>query len=111
MFPGSRLILLGLRGSGKTTYLAALWHLLEAAEIPTQLTVDVLQPHREYLNKVRDEWLSFKELGRTSIRGTETVSLTLRDTITGVPTEITLPDISGELFRLQWAMRKATRTY
>ncbi len=105
------MLLLGLKGSGKTTYLAALWHLLEAGEAPAALALDALQPDREYLNRIRDNWLAFEEVGRTPIRGAETVSLVLRDRHKNSTAEVTIPDLSGESFRLQWAMRKTQRAY
>jgi double-GTPase-like protein len=111
MSDGSRLLLLGLKGSGKTSYLAALWHLLEASELPSLLTIDALQPDREYLNQIRNNWLAFKEVGRTSIRTVQSVSLALRDKSINKKIDLTVPDLSGESFRLQWSMRKATRAY
>jgi hypothetical protein len=111
MSAGSRLLLLGLRGSGKTSYLAALWHLIEAGDIASSLKAAVLQPNREYLNRIRDSWLKFQEVGRTSLRAQETISLLLQDTTTGNSVDITIPDLSGESLRLQWAMRKATTLY
>lgn len=111
MSNGSRLLLVGLRGSGKTSYLAALWHLIEAGEVSTSLISPQLQPDREYLNRIRDSWLRFQEVGRTSLRSQEMVTLLLREAKTGATITINLPDLSGELFRLQWATRKATRSY
>src|SRR4051812_5565967 len=111
MSSGSRLLLIGLRGSGKTSYLAALWHLVEAGELPTALVTSELQPDRQHLNRIRDNWLQFQEVGRTSLRSQEVISLLLRDTVTGTRIDMTLPDLSGELFRLQWATRKATKFY
>jgi hypothetical protein len=100
----------GLRGSGKTSYLAALWHEVEAGEIPTALTSSELQPDREHLNQIREKWLSFQEVGRTSLRSQETVSLLLRD-VSGAKVDVVVPDLSGELYRLQWVNRKVTRSY
>jgi hypothetical protein len=111
MSDGSRLLLMGLRGSGKTSYLAALWHLVEAGELPAALVTSQLQPDRQYLNGIRDNWLMFREVGRTSLRSQEMVSLLLRDAQTDASIDIIVPDLSGELFRLQWATRKATRQY
>jgi ABC-type dipeptide/oligopeptide/nickel transport system ATPase subunit len=111
MSSGSRLLLVGLRGSGKTSYLAALWHLIEAGEIPTSLASSQLQPDRQYLNRIRDSWLTFQQVGRTSLRSPETVSLLLRDAATNANIHITLPDLSGELFRLQWVTRRAALPY
>jgi len=111
MSSGSRLLLIGLRGSGKTSYLAALWHLIEAGELPTALLSSQLQPDRTYLNQIRESWLKFEEVGRTSLRGQEIASLLLRDARTGANIDVTVPDLSGEFFRLQWATRRATRQY
>jgi hypothetical protein len=108
---GVNLLLLGLRGSGKTSYLAALWHLVEAGELPASFTSVQLQPDREYLNRIRDNWLRFEEVGRTPLGGQETLSLLLRDTATGALVDLNVPDLSGESFRLQWTLRKATRHY
>jgi hypothetical protein len=108
---GSRLLLVGLRGSGKTSYLAALWHLIEAGELPTSLSSSQLQPDRQYLNRIRDAWLRFEQVGRTSLRSPETVSLLLTDVATSYDIHITLPDLSGELFRLHWANRRAALSY
>jgi hypothetical protein len=100
-----------MRGSGKTSFLAALWHLIEAGEISASFVASQLQPDREYLNRIRDNWLKFQQVGRTSLRSQETVSLQLRDTQKDSAVDLTLPDLSGELFRLQWVTRKATRPY
>jgi double-GTPase-like protein len=107
----SRLLMLGLRGSGKTTYLAALWHYLESAELQGGLSVPQLQPDRDYLNKLRNSWLALWAVGRTSSRAPSEISLCLQDRATERNIEISLPDISGELFRLQWANRKAPSAY
>jgi hypothetical protein len=102
---------LGLRGSGKTTFLAALWHYLESAEVTDQLEIPQLQPDRDYLNSIRTNWLSVKPVGRTSLRSTTTVSLSLHDKLANSDIEISIPDLSGESFRLQWSTRKAPSTY
>jgi GTPase SAR1 family protein len=109
MSGGSKFLMVGLRGSGKTTFLAALWHYLESNEINGRLTVPQLQPDRDYLNAARNNWLALKPVGRTSMRSNNEVSLTLRDSKRA--TEISLPDLSGESFRLQWMTRKAPRAY
>jgi hypothetical protein len=109
--PNSNLLMIGLRGSGKTTYLAALWHYLESAEIGDRLSVPILQPDRDYLNAVRNNWLALKPVGRTSLRTRVTVSLMLEDNVTARRIEVTVPDLSGESFRLQWSTRKAPKPY
>jgi len=111
MLNGSKLLMLGLKGSGKSSFLAALWHVMEAAEISPALMVEDLQPDRKYLNWLRDNWLSLRDLPRTSMQVTETVSMTLKERTSGKKVEITLPDQSGESFRLQWDSRTTSRSY
>lgn len=105
------LLMVGLKGSGKTSYLAALWHFLEASEIPGRLSTPELQPDREYLNSIRTKWLAGQQVGRTPARGTHSVVLPVRDLQTGSDARIELPDLSGETFLMQWATRKATASY
>ena len=49
MSADSKVLLVGLSGSGKTTYLAALWHLLEAGECSASFQIGMLQPNRTCL--------------------------------------------------------------
>jgi GTPase SAR1 family protein len=107
----SKYLMVGLRGSGKTTFLAALWHYLESHEIDGRLSLPQLQPDRDYLNAVRNSWLALKPVGRTSMRANNEISLAVFDKEVGSTIEISLPDLSGEAFRLQWATRKAQKTY
>ena len=107
----SRLLMLGLRGSGKTTYLAALWHYLESAERSDRLEIPHLQPDRDYLNAIRDSWLSLNRVARTTLRAGATVTMELRDKISDTSIELSIPDLSGEVYRLQWATRKAPVSY
>jgi GTPase SAR1 family protein len=107
----SKFLMLGLRGSGKTTFLAALWHFIESGEIDDRLSIPSLQPDRDYLNNARNSWLALKPVGRTSMRSTNNVSLTLVDKKLNAKIDMSLPDLSGESFRLQWVTRKAPKTY
>jgi hypothetical protein len=108
---GHNLLLVGLKGSGKTTFLAALWHQLEAGEVETSLVAAALQPDRTYLNRIRDAWLSFQDVPRTSLQAEQQISLGLTDRAHGRNFQMTFPDPSGESFRLQWRMRRATTAY
>jgi hypothetical protein len=102
---------MGLSGSGKTTYLAALWHYLESAEVADTITVPHLQPDRDYLNAIRNNWLALRPVGRTSLRMRRTVSMILEESESAATIEVALPDLSGESFRLQWSTRRAPQDY
>jgi hypothetical protein len=103
--------MLGLKGSGKTTYLAALWHFLESAEIGDDIVLPRLQPYRDYLNSIRSTWLSLERVGRTSMRSFNTATLSLQQRETGATFDVVLPDLSGESFKQQWATRRASTSY
>lgn len=98
-------LLLGLQGTGKTTYLAALWHQLEANELKTAVVADHLQPDRTYLNRIRDSWLALKEVPRTSLRAEQSVDLHLRNADAKI--EVSFPDPSGEGLSRMWSSRQA----
>jgi GTPase SAR1 family protein len=111
MSADSKVLMLGLKGSGKTTFLAALWHHLESSERSGRLEIPHLQPDRDYLNAIRDNWLSLKPVGRTTLRANAAVSMELRDKESDTPIKLLIPDLSGEAYRLQWATRKAPISY
>ena len=104
-------LLVGLRGSGKSTYLAALWHQVESAEIPTSLRVPTLQADREYLNALRKKWLTFEPLERTAMGAEQTVTLTLEREDGSARADVLFPDLSGESYKQQWVERRTTQQY
>lgn len=106
-----KVLMLGLKGSGKTTFLAALWHHLESAENPGRLQLEQLQPDRIYLNGIRNAWLALNPVPRTSSRTNVTVSIPLRDNLSGLSVELSVPDLSGEIYRMQWAKRTTPAFY
>lgn len=109
MSSDTRLLMLGLQGVGKTTYLAALWHQLEAGELETAVTADHLQPDRTYLNRVRDAWLALKEVPRTSLRAEQNVALHLQTAESKI--EVAFPDPSGEGLARLWGSRRAPSSF
>ncbi len=108
---GRSILLLGFKGSGKTTLLAALWHLLEAQEIRSELLTPTLQPDREHLNAIRQRWLELQRMERTGLQQPQIVSVNVEDRQSGVRGSIVFPDISGEVFRIQWEERAASQDY
>jgi hypothetical protein len=105
------ILLIGLKGSGKTTFLAALWHLLEAQEIPAALRTPLLQPDREHLNGIRGRWLDLKPMVRSGLQQAQTISVNLEDGGSGQLASLVIPDISGEVFRMQWEEREVLSYY
>jgi hypothetical protein len=106
-----RQIMMGLPEVGKTTFLAALWHLVESTEVSSALRLTRLEGVRDYLNKIRSDWMNCKPLERTLIGSEREVFMDLQNTTTGRATRLMIPDLSGESFRLQWEKREWTREY
>ncbi|MBB4302819.1 hypothetical protein GGD81_001855 [Rhodobium orientis] len=100
-----RHIILGYPESGKTTFLAALWHVIEASPETTSLTLERITGDAEYLNKIVEAWLRCEEVPRTYLSDEQRVSLHVRDTKTGDKIVLSLPDFSGETFQEIFADR------
>lgn len=98
--------LIGLPAAGKTTFLAALWHVINSDEVDGALELEQLTGDQEHLNGIRDIWSDVKSLERTKVGAEKFVSMLLRCPVGKSVTEVTFPDLSGESFTLQWVHRK-----
>ena len=99
------IVILGLPGSGKTTFLAALWHLVMARDLNTALSFESLRSGDvSHLNALADRWRMAKRQGRTPGGSDRLVSMSLLDTA-GAPLRLTFPDLSGEYCRRMWEER------
>ena len=106
-FGPSSLVVCGLPSSGKTTYLAALWHLVQSQEIETQLTLQSLSyGDYEYLNAIRGRWLRGQKQIRT-VGEAPRIGLDLRSR-DGQEVNLLFLDHSGETFDQLWETRSCT---
>jgi len=97
-------LMVGLPRTGKTTFLAALWHVVRSEEVPESLRIDRLEGDQEYLNIIAGQWSRCEALDRTS--GDEIkVDIRLRDPANGRPVRLRIPDMSGELYESLWENR------
>jgi len=103
----SNQFIIGLPAAGKTTFLAALWHIVESRELDSSLILDHLDGDYNYLNDIRNLWSDSEELPRNkSIVDEYIVSMHLKTPETGIVTKVSFPDLSGESFQLQWTDRQ-----
>lgn len=101
----------GLPKAGKTTFLAALWQVLESGEIAGSLRLGSIAQHEHiYLNRIRDSWLKCDPLQKTSMADEQTVVVPFLASDGGTET-LVFPDLSGESFQNQWAKRLWTRPF
>lgn len=110
MSNAGNLLFVGLPGSGKTTFLAALWHVLEDRTGATTLRLKELSVDREYLNRITADWRACSQVQRTKLEPEELVVLRLEDEA-GTMFEIAVPDLSGEAFEQQLIERKMSVTH
>jgi hypothetical protein len=103
--------ILGLPGSGKTTYLAALWHIIDAGEVATKLVLDKLTGDNAYLNKIVDAWRRCEEVPHTSMQDEKKVTIYVDAPATGQKIALRFPDLSGESFEQQFATRRCAPDY
>jgi hypothetical protein len=94
-------VVMGLPESGKTTFLAALWHLIEAGDTDCHLALDGYKGNLTYLNKIAEAWRTFQNVPRTPYGEEVDVSIGLRNQITGERGTAFFPDVAGEVFDRQ----------
>lgn len=97
--PNSSIVIIGLPESGKTTYLAALWHSVTSQEFETKLKFGKLTlGNQNHLNSIAARWREARVQDRTAITGDKIVSMNLV-TESGHSVDITFPDLPGELYQ------------
>ena len=103
-------VVMGLPGSGKTTFLAALWHLVSEKEVPSKLTYVSLQTGNiEHLHNIATLWRAAKKQERTAQGGDKLVSMILKAE-GGDQQTVTFPDVAGEAFLQMWGLRECDET-
>jgi hypothetical protein len=101
---------MGLQSTGKTSFLAALWYMVDQQEVSCALSLENLDGDRTYLNTICKAWMEYKAVLRTPADSEKLASMTLKDK-DGKQIKLVFPDLSGESFFLQWSKRQLTVGY
>lgn len=102
------IVAMGLPESGKTTFLAALWHLLTNNKVQSRLGLEKLTAEEAaYLRTIATRWTQAKKQERTFHSGNKTVKLSLKSE-GGEVFDLAFPDIAGEAFSQMWELRECT---
>jgi hypothetical protein len=99
------IVIIGLPESGKTTFLAALWHLITARDVKTALRFHTLRRgEATHLNQIAARWRDAKIQDRTAVGGNRLVSMNLLNAA-DTAVRVTFPDVPGEAYRRMWEER------
>ena len=98
-------VIVGLPASGKTTYLAALWHLVTDGAVHTTVRFGDLRAGKvEHLNAISARWRAAVIQERTALAGSRLVSMNLLNA-TDQALRVTFPDVPGEAYQRMWEDR------
>ena len=97
--------IIGMPGAGKTTYLAALWHLVSSGEVTTTLVLDRLEGDVSYLNEMVESWQRCEKVRRTTTSEDHPIVIHLREQASLEEVVLNFTDLSGEKFEQQFARR------
>jgi hypothetical protein len=106
-----KLLAMGLPRVGKTTFLAAFWHLLTSGEVQDSLVLAELQPSRDHLNTIATLWRQWKEIPRTTLPKERVVTVNVRLPGQDQVFELAVPDASGEAFKRIFETRHCSREF
>ena len=73
------LLVVGMPNSGKSTFIAALRHLLVADEVPIDLCLAELSESESHLNRLENSWLDCEVIERTKPATEGWVELKVQD--------------------------------
>lgn len=104
-------LVIGLPRTGKTTFIAALGHVVESGEIPTSLQLVEMGDVRDHINATSKDWVGYREVDRTSLYTEKTVVMKLASPEGDHVTEILFPDMAGESFERHWKDREWSKEY
>ncbi len=101
-------LLIGLPASGKSTFIAALWDLLNDSDSNNyKLKMNSRPAERTFLEGIYDKWVGFEKLDRTKIDSIESVSLSILKGENSL--ELNFPDLAGEVFVDMYRYREISK--
>ena len=107
----TKLIFVGLPSSGKSTFIAALWHVVQMGGLPNSLKLDKVIGNREYVEALHSSWLKCEPVSRTQSSSRQAITMKLKAVETTNITEVVFPDLAGEIYDEQWRERRWSQEY
>jgi double-GTPase-like protein len=93
---GPLVALVGMPDTGKTTFVAALWNLIQDPTANSSIRLKLLPKEAAYLNEIQKAWIGGRIVGHTSRGSGELIRLDIA--VSGRDVVLELPDASGESF-------------
>ena len=106
----SRYLVFGFHSSGKTTFAAALWHLIDSREMQTALAKGRHVGEFRYLEEIAQVWCEGWQVERTRTAQVEEIKINLSHPESGTELILEFADLSGETFEKAFASRLCTPT-
>lgn len=107
-----KLLIVGYPKTGKTTYLAALWYVLNHPdELNAGLRLYKLEGNDAYLNRIQDQWLGYQEVERTKLSQEKAIFFEVQDLRSRKVLGLSFPDLSGERFDQQFEERQCSSDF
>lgn len=100
-----RFMVFGIQESGKTTFAAALWHLVDSEEISTALIKGKHVGDFTYLQEISGSWAEGYEVERTKLQQVENIRVNLLHAVSGNAMTLEFDDLSGETLEQAFATR------
>ncbi|WP_156429369.1 hypothetical protein [Burkholderia sp. TSV86] len=100
-----RYMVFGFHGSGKSTFAAALWHLLDSRELQTALEKGKHSGDFRYLEEIAQSWSEGWEVERTKSDQVEDIAINLRHPQSATDLTLEFTDLPGERFEAAFANR------
>jgi Double-GTPase 1 len=101
----ARYMVFGFQYSGKTTFAAALWHLVDSEEIPTSLIKGRHTGDFSYLEEMSQSWSEGYEVERTKSQQVENIRVNLVHAPSRSEVSLEFDDLSGETFEKAFSTR------
>lgn len=92
-----QILLIGLPNTGKTSFLAALWFMVNQSTVKCRLTLEKLFGDSKYLNEICEAWLEYRPVKRNQLDSVKLVAMTLKNRENDRLVRLSIPDLSGNL--------------
>jgi hypothetical protein len=107
----NRYLVFGFQASGKTTFAAALWHLVDSREVQTALAKGKHVGDFRYLEEIARLWCEGWQVERTKMQQVEEIKINVQHPGSGNELVLEFADLSGETFEKAFATRLCPPTF